>query len=124
MNNNKENNKQEWDFTVYGDGSKLENRILEPLIPRERLESFCNDYKKMLDSISDDSEFGKSYTSLQWAYGDLIFHLHSKSLEDEVKIFKEIDKAVKHLKRLLNDALGNENTESVWTNNNNDNNKE
>ena len=120
MNNNKKNNKQEWDFTVYGDGSKLENRILEPLIPKERLEGFCNDYKKMLDSISDDSEFGKSYTSLQQAYGDLIFHLHGKSLEDEVKIFKEIDKAVKHLKRLLNDALGNENTESVWTNNNND----
>lgn len=45
MNNIKENNKQEWDFTVYGDGSKLENRILEPLIPKERLEGFCNDYK-------------------------------------------------------------------------------
>lgn len=53
---------------------------------------------------------------------NLIFHLHGKSLEDEVKIFKKIDKAVKHLKRLLNDALGNENTESVWTNS--ENNKE
>ena len=120
MNNNKENNKQEWEFIVYGDGSKLENRILEPLIPKERLEGFINDYQKMLDSICDDSEFGKNYTSLQWSYGDLIFHLHGKSFEDEVKIFKEIDKAVKHLRRLLNDALGNENTESVWTNNESD----
>ena len=120
MNDNKENEKHEWEFIVHGDGLKLENRILEPLIPKERLEGFWNDYQKMLDSISDDSEFGKSYTSLQWAYGDLIFHLQGKPFEDEVKIFKEIDKAVKHLKRLLNDALGNENTESVWTNNNND----
>ena len=118
MNNDKENNKQEWDITVYSsDGSKLENRVLEPLIPKERLEGFLNDYQKMLDLISDDSEFGKSYTSVQWVYGDLIFHLHGKSFEDEVKIFKEIDKAVKYLKRLLNDALGNKNTESVWTNN-------
>lgn len=119
MNDNKENNKQEWDFIVYDDGSKpkLEKRVLEPLIPKERLEGFFNDYQKMLDSISDDSEFDKSYTSVQWAYGDLIFHLHGKSFENEVKIFKEIDKAVKHLRRLLNDALGNENTESVWTNN-------
>ena len=117
MNNNKENEKRVWDITVYGDGSKLENKILEPLIPKERLEGFINDYQKMLDSISDDSEFGKSYTSVQWAYGDLIFHLSGKSFEDEVKIFKEIEKAVKHLRRLLNDALGNENIESVWTNN-------
>lgn len=120
MNNNKENNKQEWEFIVYGDGSKLENRILEPLIPKERLEGFINDYQKMFNSISDDSEFGKSYTSLQWVYGDLIFHLSGKSFEDEVKIFKEIDKAVRYLRRLLNDALGNENIESVWTNNEND----
>lgn len=120
MNNDKENNKQEWDITVYGDSSKLEKRVLEPLIPKERLEGFCNDYQKMLDSISDDSEFGKNYTSLQWAYGDLIFHLSGKSFEDEVKIFKEIDKAVRHLRRLLNDALGNENIESVWTNNESD----
>lgn len=120
MNNNKENNKQEWDIIIYGDGSKLEKRVLEPLIPKERLGGFINDYQKMLDSICDDSEFGKSYTSLQWAYGDLIFHLSGKSFEDEVKIFKEIDKAVRHLRRLLNDALGNENTESVWTNNESD----
>ena len=120
MNNNKENEKHEWEYIVYGDGSKLENRILEPLIPKERLEGFINDYQKMLDLISDDSEFGKSYTSLQWACGDLIFHLSGKSFEDEVKIFKEIEKAVKHLRRLLNDALGNENIESVWTNNESD----
>lgn len=117
MNNDKENEKHEWDIIIYGDGSKLEKRVLESLIPKERLEGFCNDYQKMLDSISDDSEFGKNYTSLQWAYGDLIFHLQGKPFEDEVKIFKEIDKAVKHLKRLLNDALGNENIESVWINN-------
>lgn len=120
MNDNKENEKHEWDIIIYGDGSKLEKRVLEPLIPKERLEGFINDYQKMLDSISDDSEFGKSYTSLQWSYGDLIFHLSGKSFEDEVKIFKEIDKAVRHLRRLLNDALGNENTESVWTNNESD----
>lgn len=103
-----------------GSKPKLEKRVFEPLIPKERLEGLFNDYQKMLDSISNDSEFDESYTSAQWAYGDLIFHLEGKYLEDEVKIFKEIDKAVKHLKRLLNDALGNENTELVWINNESD----
>lgn len=108
-----------WDFVIPNyTPEHTEQKVLEPLIPKERLRGAYDSYKAMLEAINDDSEFDKNYTAVMWASGDFPFHVSSEHLTDEMTIFSEIDKAVKHLKRLLNDALGNENTESVWVEDN------